>query len=657
MYNYIKDPLTNNFVTINSNLGKSILKKYLNVLKGGSFEIKRPISMINNLLCTTSLYYHEINFPDLPKKNIIIIGDTHIPCNENSTHSSDIFLDEFIMDIIDKCKNKNLCIDFFYEKPLKPFQFGGYNTSNMSNSSLDTLNYIRALFHQCSSINYNSPEIDGCIIETNKSEFTKYDNLRVHNVDLRQIPINDDSESRVWLSIFQAPFTIEILQADESYPILENLYIWILEGNKDKEPPNIPIIKENPLFNKTFKLIIAEAKKMIIKIHKERINYNANKIYNIEYKDITDTFIKVKNELMSSKRVEFYVHLLALPVDIYIILRMLKKFSQESEKPKRGPKLCRNQNNDMNKIVIFAGDDHAIFLSKILEYLFNNSCKFIITNDEILELRKKNKFLNTQKIKINFDNNKLNKYEFSNFKDIIRHFCNEVKIDNKYINLNLDRITNDTIDKDILIEIANDFDVRSDLVNNFMNNFITKEMFIYCIKAAIINSMNNSQLSIFIDTYLDYTKEKKDQLKLKLESNNVIISDKVKNSILENMDLHHHSRRLFIDSNNIDLVENLELSKTLEKEDYIELAIKYNLDTHLDQRILIRLIRINIIKYNIDKFKKHVLDLDLLEKIEEGFYLSDEEYNSILKYIDEINEKLQYEFLESLHDWEEEDVR
>ena len=105
---------------------------------------------------------------------------------------------------------------------------------------------------------------------------------------------------------------------------------------------------------------------------------------------------------------------------------------------------------------------------------------------------------------------------------------------------NLDRITNDTIDKDILTEIANDFDVRSDLVNNFMNNFITKEMFIYCIKAAIINSMNNSQLSIFIDTYLDYTKEKKDQLKLKLESNNVIISDKVKNSILENMDLHHH---------------------------------------------------------------------------------------------------------------------
>ena len=649
MYNYIKDPLTNNFVTINSNLGKNILKKYLNVLKGGSFEIKRPISMINNLLCTTSLYYHEINFRDLPKKNIIIIGDTHIPCNENSTHISDIFLDEFIMDIIDRCKNKNLCLDFIYEKPLKPFQFGGYNTSNMFNSSFDSLNYIRELFHQCSSINYNSPEIDGCIIETNKSEFTKYDNLRVHNVDLRQIPINDDSESQVYLSIFQAPFTIEILQADESYPILENLYIWILEGNKDKEPPNIPIIKEKPLFNKTFKLIIAEAKKMIIKIHKERINYNANKIYNIEYKDITDTFIKVKNELMSSKRAEFFVPLLSLPVDIYIILRMLKKFSQESEKPKRGPKLCRDQNNDMNKIVIFAGDDHAIFLSKILEYLFNNSCKFIIANDEILELRKKNKLLRSQKIKINFDNNKLNKYEFSNFKDLIRHFCDEVKIDHKLININFDTLT-----KDILIKIANDFDVRTELVNNFMNNFISKEMFIYCIKAAIINSMNNSQLGIFIDNYLDYTKEKKDQLKSKLESYNVIISDTVKNSILENMDSHHHSRRLFIDSNNIDLVENLELSKLLEKEDYIELAIKYNLDRDLEQRILIRLIRINIIKYNIDKFKKHVLDLDLLEKIEKGFYLSDEEYNSILNYIDEISEK--YEFLESLQDWEKEDV-
>lgn len=653
MYNYIKDPLTNNFVTINSNLGKSILKKYLNVLKGGSFEIKRPISMINNLLCTTSLYYHEINFPDLPKKNIIIIGDTHIPCNENSTHSSDIFLDEFIMDIIDKCKNKNLCIDFFYEKPLKPFQFGGYNTSNMFKSSFDTLNYIRELFHQCSSINYNSPEIDGCIIETNNSEFTKYDNLRVHNVDLRQIPINDDSDSQVWVTIFQDPVTVKMLEADESYSILENLYIWILEGNKDKEPPEIPTI--NPLFNNMFNLIIAEAKKMIIKIHKERINYNANKIYNIEYKDITDTFIRVKDELIFYKELPPYICFLALPQDIYTILRILKKFSQESKKLKRGPKLCRNENNDMNKIVIFAGADHAIFFSKVLEYLFNNSCKFIIKNDEILELKKKRKLSLSQKIKINFDNNKLNKCEFSNFKDLIRHFCDEVKIDNEFINSNLHRITNDIIDKDILIKIANDFDVRSDLVNNYKNNYITKEMFIYCIKAAIINSMNNSQLVFFIDNHSNYTRKVKDQLKLKLKSNNVIISDEVKNLILENMDLHHHSRRVFIDGNNIDLVENLELSKTLEKEDYIELAIKYNLDRHLDQRILIRLIRINIIKYNIDKFKKHVLDLDLLEKIEKGFYLSDEEYNSILNYIDEISEK--YEFLESLHDWEQEDVR
>lgn len=653
MYKYIKNPITGKILDIYSIHGKNILKKYLNLLVGGNFEIKRPITMINSLLCTTSLYYHVINFPNLAQKNIIIIGDTHIPCNENSRHISDIFLDEFIMDIIDKCKKFFLCIDLFIEKPLTPFQFGGYYTSNMSNSTIDTLNYLRRLFNHCSWNNYNSPEIDHCTIETSKFEFTKYDNLRVHNVDLRQIPINDDYISPVWSSIFTNPETQKLLKADENYTILEDLYLWILGGNKDNEPPNIPI--KNPQFNNMFNSIITEAHKMIIKIHKERINYNANKIYNIEYKDIEDTFIKVKKDLISSK---IFFHpfqaIVALPQDIYIILRILKKFSQESEKLKRGPKLCRNLNNDMNKIVIFGGASHAIFLSKTLEYLFDNSCKFIIENDEIFDIIKKNELLSSQKIKINFNDNKLNKYKFSNFKDLIRHFCDErITIDNKFINLNLDIITRDIIDRDILIKIANDFDVKIDLINNFIDNFISKEMFVYCIKAAIVNSMNNSQLSIFIDSYLGYNKEKKDQLKSELKIENIITSNNVKNSILRDMDLEHHTRRLFIDGDNIDLVENKELWELLEKEDYIELGIKYNIDKHLDQRILIRLIRINIIKYNINKFTKYILDFDLIEKIDKGYYLTDEEYSSILNYIDEENKSSQYEWLESFHDWED----
>ena len=590
MYKYIKNPITCKILNIYSNQAKNILKKYLNLLNGGSWEIERRNLLIEDIACLLSLDYFEIGKSEsqtthIPTKKIILLGDVHIPCNINrrDLNKTSIYVDEFIMDIVDKCKSKKICLDLLIEKGLEKHQSkltGGFYSSDIWDSRKETLNFIRMLFENCSTKNYISNSIKDCTIDNDI-----YNNLRVHNNDIRLIP--DNHKHMQWAEAFG--FTKDESKnqekkdlLDSKEEILDKLYKWVLEGELneitfDEVPPGF-----EDDFNDKFSVILEECRRILKKINKEKNRYNSNKIYNINYSTIIDVFLKVKEELYTINRHFFSKRLLLfiLPQDIYTILRILKKFSSESNKLSRGPQLCRDTIN-MDKIVIVSGYNHTLFYSKVLNYLFTNSHKFSLEDNTTLEpiFMNKSPIDSNHKININFENANINKYELSNLKGLISKFCDEEPISSykKYKLLT---------DKQLLLDPTTDLDELSlqlnmsrVIIKNYKDNFIDREMFIYYIKKTIIDSMTRAEFrKVFciIDKIDERTKDNWDRLLTQDKTN----FENLKESMIKILEPEYYQRRFLMDNDKerIKLIYNLELWKILEK-DIKELAEYFDIDS------------------------------------------------------------------------------
>ena len=610
MYKYIKNPITGKILNIYSNQGKNILKKYLNLLTGGSWKFERKNLLIEAIACLSSLDYFEIGesefqINDIPTKKIILLGDVHIPCNINrrDLNKTSIYVDEFIMDIVDKCKSKNICLDLLIEKTLEKHQSkltGGFYSSVICNSRKDTLNFIRMLFDNCSTKNYISNSIKDCTIDNDI-----YDNLRVHNNDIRLIP--DNHNHMQWAEALG--FTKDESKnqekkdlLDSKEEILDKLYKWVLEGELneitfDEVPPGF-----EDDFNDKFSVILEECRRILKKINKEKNRYNSNKIYNINYYTIIDVFLKVKEELYTIDRHLFSKRLLLfiLPQDIYTILRILKKFSSESNKLSRGPQLCRDTIN-MDKIIIVSGYNHTLFYSKVLNYLFTNSHKFSLEDNTTLEpiFMNKSPIDSNHKININFENANINIYELSNLKGLISKFCDEEPISTykKYKLLT---------DKQLLLDPTTDLDelslqlnINRIIKNMYNDNFIDREMFIYHIKKTIIDSMTIAEFrKVFciIDKIDERTKDNWDRLLTQDKTN----FENLKESMTKILEPKYYQRRILMDNNKerIKLIDNLELWKILHK-DIKEFASYFGIDSRIydekDRDKFVHEIRIEIL--------------------------------------------------------------
>ena len=615
MYKYIKNPSTNNFVSINSNLGKSILKKYLNQLIGGSWELERQNLLLEDIVCLSSLDYFEIdNFDEnsesesevndyIPTKKIILLGDVHIPCNINRLHlnKTSIYVDEFIMDIVDKCKSKNICLDLVIEKPLEKHQFkltGGYYSSDIYKYNIDTLNFIRNLFNDCAKKNYVSDSIENCIINDDI-----YDNLRIHNNDIRFK--SDDHKLCIWTEALgftkDESFNNEKKDLlDSKEEILDKLYKWVLEGELneitfDEIPPGF-----EDDFNDKFSVILEECWRMLIKINKEKNRYNSNKIYNISYSTIIDVFLKVKEELHTFNR---YIYskrslLFILPQDIYTILRILKKFSSEPNKLSRGPQLCRDKIN-MDKIIVVSGYNHTLFYSKVLNYLFSGSQKFNLEDDTTVRLMHNPPIDRNHKININFENANINTYNLSNLKGLISKFCDEEPIStSKKFKL--------LTDKTLLLDATTDLhklslqlNMNRLIIRKYSDNLIDREMFIYYIKKTIIDSMTIAEFrKVFwpMDEIDERTKYNWDRLLTQDKTN----FENLKKNMIEMLEPEYYQRRFLMDNNKerIKLIDNLELWKILYK-DIKEFASDFGIDSRIydekDRDKFVHEIRIEIL--------------------------------------------------------------
>ena len=614
MYKYIKNPSTNNFVSINSNLGKSILKKYLNQLIGGSWELERQNLLLEDIVCLTSLDYFEIdNFDEnsesesevndrIPTKKIILLGDVHIPCNIKRMYlnKTSIYVDEFIMDIVDKCKSKNICLDLVIEKPLEKHQFkltGGYYSSDISKYNIDTLNLIRNLFNDCAIKNYVSDSIEDCIINHDI-----YNNLRVHNNDIRFTSVNH--KSCKWAEAFG--FTPneslnnekrDLLDSKEE--ILDKLYRWVLEGelNEITFDEEIPPGFEDD-FNDKFSVIFEECWKMLKKINKEKNRYNSNKIYNISYSTIIDVFLKVKDELHTINGYSKRTLLFILPQDIYTILRILKKFSSEPNKLSRGPQLCRDKIN-MDKIIVVSGYNHTLFYSKVLNYLFSGSHKFNLEDDTTVRLMDNPPIDRNHKININFENANINIYKLSNLKGLISKFCDEEPISTfkKYKLLTNKLLLLDATTD--LYKLALQLNMSRMIIRKYNDNLIDREMFIYYIKKTIIDSMTIAEFrKVFclMNEIDERTKDNWDRLLTQDKTN----FENLKKNMIEILEPEYYQRRFLMDNNKerIKLIDNLELWKILYK-DIKEFASDFGIDSRIydekDRDKFVHKIRIEIL--------------------------------------------------------------
>lgn len=545
MYKYIINPKTNKKVNINSRLGKKILYKFI-VMIGGMPELPTrsytaperieteidllsdettispflpfeptetevpvtkqtlipqltpqkisPIGTddepLNNIIGATCLHYFYLNIPGQKKKKIIMLGETHtpipnIPFNKfNLSNGSTIFYDQFIINILNKLKSKNICLDFLVEdqfnenqkKKYKEKEGGatkderyittykinkdGTEIIHDSYSFGNTLNYIWDLFKDCSNKEYNSSKNESCTILN-----IEYNNLRYHNLDLRHLdhwiawmvdPPSQcvgtdycmvDSETEIAYryreSFNQHPDLLDLTMkyilnycpynaSFEEESFLKDLIIIFDEKMKpdiqQRHVWGMPLIEDNEIKKKHFLKII---KKIRFFITKEFIKFENNKFINITShqlkKILYDTYSKI--DIFDNA----LYNLVLLSMDVYFWCRFLKNFeTNTTEKQDRGPLNCRNKSN-MDKILVYAGIVHVNLYKDILEKIFISpdvgtlEYVFIVEGED--DHTMSDDPLITGGIKKNknlfFENSQKNTANFSNFSDLVNDFIND----------------------------------------------------------------------------------------------------------------------------------------------------------------------------------------------------------------------------------------
>lgn len=504
MYNYLINPKDNRKIKVTSKQGRYILEKYLKYLeinnsklatsriihKGGAqglAEEKRPNINVNEIIGPSSLYYFNLNINGKIKK-IILMGDWHNQIPRRKFHRcTSIFYDEFILDIIDRLKEKNTCLDFFVEDRVKSSQLnsdsiaigqyrkslpipepasinlqdyeeivvpnipdvdtklhvGGYQDSHYEivhateKHDIHTLEYIRQLFNNCSEMSYDvDSKKEGCFINN-----TYYNNLRYHNVCLRCLDNYGLALSGKWqwdnfIDNYKGYYNFkETFNNDNSLTILVMKYILNydpttpLQRNKDIKYSEIDeyikilyMESDLPSDEVITKLKHFESMLFIIRsfINKECDKFDKNKSVKFDSYFLKGTIFDLYTDQTYISRSNA---LLALPMDIYFFLRLLKNFDTKYPKQKRGPKYCRNK-KEIDNIIVYTGSIHTHLYEEIFLRLFNNDIEYIFKVEGNYKPGKQEetRWSNTDKY-LNFSNSTINKKKLSNFNDIIEDFC------------------------------------------------------------------------------------------------------------------------------------------------------------------------------------------------------------------------------------------
>jgi hypothetical protein len=343
----------------NPDYRKLINREQINLLRQHYNKIK-----LDKIYGPLSMYYYKIVSPFGIKK-ILLFGDEHTELPSKCANHNCIYYDDYILDIINKCQEKNKCVDLYVESYLTKDQ-GGIamnskfvtETDSLSymmggsdiGASEDTLNYIRRKFRNCLD------NCDNC--EINGNEII---NLRSHNIDLRLY-----QDENVFIELMEFIEEYDITESDERE------IIQYLLGMKNNYLQILSIINHYKIPHNLTKIIINEIKYIRSKIGKEYRKYLLSRD---TYFDKTATDLR-----------EFYYDyitnygddkLVVLLVDFYTILRIFMSFDLDKH---RGPSECTS--NIQDKIIVYAGNTHIDCYTDILNHYFNKDLIFKVRAEE-----------------------------------------------------------------------------------------------------------------------------------------------------------------------------------------------------------------------------------------------------------------------------------
>ena len=332
MYLKIVNPNTNRKVSIYSKIGKQVLYQYYmqigargtvspTIQSGSNYVFNNRFEDIKKLYGAVGLHYYKFTTYNGITKKILLISDEHSPILEHikpgSTDSIDIA--ELIVDITQSLSKFNKCVDFYLEKTLSKAQgntaildgggggaaadSGDGGDGDMYTSCLrddlwywnpNSMGYIRGIFNEC-SYNQDKPRCSvlkhGVMGDLN--HFTYLDNLRVHNIDLRQKIEESD------IDLMDHPFYEKINNNNLDAESYNNLLAFAL-GTKTASPKEdiiAMLIKNSDKFldadlftdisitEKYIKQFIKVIEAIKKKINKEESKYNENKIFGDDSSD------------------------------------------------------------------------------------------------------------------------------------------------------------------------------------------------------------------------------------------------------------------------------------------------------------------------------------------------------------------------------------
>ena len=440
MYKFIKNPIDNKKINIHSKLGKNIIKKYLNFIIGGAdvpteaytnnpdlleYIFNQRSKNITEIHGLVGLDYFKLDTPNGTKR-ILLLSDEHEPLVEKILPDSNnaILFDEFIIYLIQTLALAPVCVDFYLEntltreqgQPLKgrPFDGGGMYRSSyqIPMTDLSTIYVLRSIFDDCSQRIVN----DSCTInelrglsQYNVPTKTKLDNLRLHNIDLRQNSTEDYDLMPSFLTdtgysqYFYERFLQYVLDRPERPTRQQLEEMCVNDPNCDDSLISAHINKID---------------KVKQKINKKQAKIFDNKIFDIDINLITKFVYDFYTGMSTNISVTpTSITLNASLVDIYTILRIFKNFEMNTElKRGRGPSKCKGIANQDN-IIVFAGYLHTECYKYVLERL--PGCSFIYGQNS--KLKKKTSNGKHSKI-LEIDK----KQGFNNFNELMVDFCEDL---------------------------------------------------------------------------------------------------------------------------------------------------------------------------------------------------------------------------------------
>ena len=369
---------------------------------------------ITYLYGAIGLSYYKFNTRYGETKKIFIISDQHSPIVEHipSDSTNAINISEFIVYLTQSCSNLYKCVDFYLESSLlreqgNPFLSGGMYKADIPDSII-SLKYMRDIFRACGH-NLTNEE---CVILKHDSDNivpteTRLDNLRVHNIDLRQKGRYPEYDV-ITHPIIQ---TIDLINNDTYNNLLQ--YTLGTLGHKTKLEI-IDMLKNNHYFilynwsesDITEYIEIIELVK--VKIHKEQKRYNEHNIFG-RHIDLNN--IIYKSWQASEKGAYDKGSALASSLfDMYTILRMFKNFETVGTKATRGPLKCRNT-DEQNNIIVFAGEDHIDCYRRVFDTIlpsgshkYSHNNPMVVSTSKILDIDRRFGFKNYNELMMDFCN-------------------------------------------------------------------------------------------------------------------------------------------------------------------------------------------------------------------------------------------------------------